>query len=58
MVEALFGRDFGNVDQAFDAFGHGDERAELGDGGHLAFDLGAGVQRLHRLGPGVAESLL
>ncbi len=58
VVEALFGGDLGDVDEAFDAFGDLDEGAELGDAGDGAFDDGAGVDGFDDLGPGVAEGLL
>src|SRR5271157_2969195 len=58
MIDALFGADFADVDQAFDAVDELHEGAEVHEPGDGAFDLGADGELLLRGGPGVGEGLL
>ena len=58
MIDALVGADLADVDEAFDAVGDLNERAERHDLGNGAFDLGADREFAGDVGPRVGEGLL
>ena len=58
MIDALFGADLADVNQALDAVGDLHKRAELHELGHRPFDLRADTEPACNVGPWVGQRLL